>query len=127
MLPHLSNFIEDASDFCWANAKAAPAVLLFEMERGTVWWTDTECIDRIRRVNKQVNKIGFKPDSQKKLWYCKSYQTGMCFQTMDNAQEGRIHKHVCAFCIGQGRIIHHPEKNCAFSKRFTKNKQMASQ
>ena len=42
MLSYMADLMEDASDFCWANAKASHAVLLCEMERGTVWWTDTE-------------------------------------------------------------------------------------
>ena len=50
--------MEDALDFCWANAKAAHAVLLCEMERGAVCWTDTECIDRIRRAHAQKHSTG---------------------------------------------------------------------
>ena len=34
MLHYLGDLMEDATDFSWANAKAAHAVLLCEMERG---------------------------------------------------------------------------------------------
>ena len=73
MLCYMSDFMEDVSDFCWANDKAAHAVLLCEMERGTVWWTDTERIDRIKRAHAQKHSNGKQnwvrtSDSQKKPW-----------------------------------------------------------
>ena len=45
--------MEDVTDFVWQNAKAAHAVLLCETVRGTVCWTDTDHIDRIRRAHAQ--------------------------------------------------------------------------
>ena len=36
MLWYLNDLMEDATEFSWASAKAAHAVLLCEMERGTV-------------------------------------------------------------------------------------------
>ena len=53
MLWYMSDLMEDATDFSWASAKAAHAVLLCEMERGTVCWADTGHIDRIRRAHAQ--------------------------------------------------------------------------
>ena len=50
MLSYLNELMEDASDFAWGSAKAAHAVLLCEMERGTVTWHDTHRMDRIRRA-----------------------------------------------------------------------------
>ena len=47
MLQYLSELMEDATDFAWASAKAAHAVLLCEMERGSLDWTQTHRIDRI--------------------------------------------------------------------------------
>ena len=46
----MSELMEDATDFTWQGAKAAHAVLLCEIERGTVTWEDTHRIDRIRRI-----------------------------------------------------------------------------
>ena len=45
--------MEDANDFSWANAKASHAVLMCEMERGVVDWSDTTRIGRIRRAHAQ--------------------------------------------------------------------------
>ena len=66
MVAYLSDLMEDATDFSWQGAKAAHAVLLCEMERGTVTWEDQERIERIRRAHAQkhisgVNKIGGDP------------------------------------------------------------------
>ena len=34
--------MEDATDFTWQGAKAAHAVLMCEMERGSLQWEDTD-------------------------------------------------------------------------------------
>ena len=51
MVAYLSDLMEDATDFSWQGAKAAHAVLLCEMERGSVTWEDQDRIDRIRRAH----------------------------------------------------------------------------
>ena len=53
MISYLSDLMEDATDFSWQGAKAAHAVLLCEMERGSLHWEDSDCIDRIRRAHAQ--------------------------------------------------------------------------
>ena len=45
MLSYLSDLMEDMNGFSWSSAKAAHAVLLFEMERDSLNLND---IDRIR-------------------------------------------------------------------------------
>ena len=65
MLYYLCDLMEDTNDFSWASAKASHAVLLCELERGTVDWSNTSRIDRIRSSHAQrvipvvVGKIGF--------------------------------------------------------------------
>ena len=53
MLHYLGDLMEDATDFSWSSAKSAHAVLLCEMERGSVDWFNTDRIDRIRRAHAQ--------------------------------------------------------------------------
>ena len=53
MLTYLSDLMEDTTDFSWQGAKASHAVLLCEMERGAVTWSDTGRIDQIRRAHAQ--------------------------------------------------------------------------
>ena len=56
MLRYLGDIMEDTSDFSWVSAKASHAVLLCEMERGQVVWSDTSRIDRIRRAHAQKHQ-----------------------------------------------------------------------
>ena len=70
MLQYLADLMEDATDFSWASAKASHAVLLCEMERGSLKWSDTTRIDRIRRAHAQKLfqvKLGQKFRFQKAL------------------------------------------------------------
>ena len=53
MLQYLADLMEDASDFSWASAKASHAVLLCEMEQGSIKWSYPPRIDRIRRAHAQ--------------------------------------------------------------------------
>ena len=42
MLNYLSDLMEDANDFSWHGAKAAHAILMYDMESGgAVTWDDT--------------------------------------------------------------------------------------
>ena len=53
MLHYLGDLMEDATDFNWSSVKSAHAVLMCEMERGSVDWFDTTRIDRIRCTHAQ--------------------------------------------------------------------------
>ena len=133
MLWYMNDLMEDATDFSWASAKAAHAVLLCEMERGTVCWSDTNRIDRIRRAHAQKHSSGKqnwvkKDQDGKKPWYCKLYQTGQCQFHRDHEYAGKIQRHICSFCLSQGRISGHPEKECQNSKfKNSKNVSGAAQ
>ena len=63
MISYLGDLMEDATDLSWQGVKAAHAVLLCEMERGSLRWEDTERIDRVRRAHAQKHV----PSSKKKL------------------------------------------------------------
>ena len=127
MLHYLSDLMEDAGDFSWANAKASHAVLLCEMERGSVSWSDTSRIDRIRRAHAQKHNPPTKnwaknSEFSRKPWYCKLYQQGLCQHPKDHESNGKVHKHICSHCLNSGRFMSHPEKDCAFAKKSqTKN------
>ena len=123
--------MEDATDFSWASAKASHAVLLCEMERGSLKWSDTTRIDRIRRAHAQKH-TSFKSNwvknsDSKKPWFCKAFQTNVCRFQKDHEVNGKTHRHICSYCLSQGRIMSHPEKECAFSKKVPKNEQGAAQ
>ena len=132
MLTYLIDLMEDATDFLWVNAKAAHAVLLCEIKRGSVDWLNTQRIDRIRRAHAQKHNPAHKQtsgDTCKKLWYCKAFQSGSCHFTKDHGVSGKLHKHICAHCLSQGRFMGHSEKECnSWKKSFhSKNEKSAAQ
>ena len=53
IISYLSYLMEDATVFLWQGAKAAHAVLLCEMERGSLQWENGDRIDRICRAHAQ--------------------------------------------------------------------------
>ena len=101
MMWYLHDLMEDATDFTWSSTKAAHAVLLCEMERGTVSWSDTNRIDRIRRAHAQKHtqfgrqNWAKRIQTQKKPWVCKLYQVGQCQFAKDHEFAGKIQKHIC--------------------------------
>ena len=127
MLSYMSDLMEDVSDFGWQGAKAAHAVLCCEMERGTVKWSDSNRIDRIRRAHAQRHRNdntknwGKNSDTTRRPWFCKPFQTGNCTYDKDHDVNGRQNRHICAHCASQGRILTHPEKDCLFAKKQAKN------
>ena len=53
MVSYLGDLMEDPKDLSWQGAKAAHAVLLCKIERGSLKWEDGDRIDRIRRAHAQ--------------------------------------------------------------------------
>ena len=123
MLAYLGDIMEDATDFGWANAKASHAVMLCEMERGSLSWFDSERIDRLRRAHAQRHSApnkqnwGKGSDSSRRPWFCRQFQLGLCNHQKDHEVGGRVHKHLCSQCLSQGRFLSHPEKDCHFVKK----------
>ena len=131
MLHYLGDIMEDAADFSWQSAKASHAVLLCEMERGKLTWSDTSRIDRVRRAYAQKHQTSSKQswvtkNTEKKPWFCKFYQNGSCNFEKDHEFAGRMHRHICAYCLSQGKQLNHPEKECTLKKVGSKNGQMAA-
>ena len=130
MLRYLGDIMEDTSDFAWVSAKASHAVLLCEMERRQVVWSDTAMIDRIRRAHAQKHQNrqnwGFR-QQEKRPWFCKNFQTGSCSFNKDHEVGGKLHRHICAHCLSQGKHLNHSERDCHFSKKSgPKNDQGAA-
>ena len=132
MVSYLSDLMEDATDFTWQGAKAAHAVLLCEMERGSLQWEDSDRIDRVRRAHAQKH-ISNKPTwgkasdhSGRKPWFCKNFQNGSCTYSRDHESNGRLQRHICSFCLMGGRQLPHSEKDCTHKKHSSKNDQAAA-
>ena len=81
---------EDTNDFSWASTKASHVVLLCEMERGTVDWSNTSNIDRICRAHTQRHTSG----NKKTVFKTKTYI----------ANHGSV-RHIRWACASMGQIM----------------------
>ena len=82
-----------------------------------VSWSDMTRIDRICRAHAQKHQVSTrqnwgKTHELKKPWFCKNYQSGICYFAKDHDMGGKTHRHICAFCLSQGRISNHADKDC---------------
>ena len=126
MVFYMGDLMEDSTDFSWQGAKAAHAVLLCEMERGKVDWGDQDQIDWISRAYTQKHVVPSKQnwvkssETNRKPWFCKNFQFGICVFQKDHDSYGRLHRHICAYCLSMGKQLGHVGKDCT-------NKRNASQ
>ena len=126
MISYMSDLMEDATDFSWQGAKAAHAVMPCEMEHSVLSWEDSDCIDRIRNVHAQKHVVNSRSnwaktsDVTKKPWFCKSFQSGTCTHNKEHETNGKLHKHISTFCLGIGKQLGHPEKDCFHKKSLAK-------
>ena len=128
MVAYMADLMEDCTDFTWSGAKAAHAVLCCEFERGTVTWHDTAKIDRIRRAHAQKHVRQFERswsksnEAGRKPWFCKPFQMNACSHSKDHEVNGKVHRHICAHCLQQGKVLPHSEQNClVIKKQHSKN------
>ena len=128
MVAYLGDLMEDATDFSFFYRLFSHAVLMCDMERGSVRWEDTECLDPIRRAHAQkhipTNKQNW-ARGDKKPWFC-NFQTNVCAHKKDHEMNGRLHRHICAFCLANGRQLNHSEKNCMAKNNQAKNDTAAA-
>ena len=104
MVSYLSDLMEDATDFTWQGTKAAHAVLMCEIEGGSLQWKDTDRIDRIRRIHAQKHaparenwaRPSDRQPSGKKAWFCKNFQQ---VHTRDHEFNGKTQKPICDYCL----------------------------
>ena len=130
MIQYLSELMEDTTDFSWASAKAAHAVLLCEMERGSLDWEQTDKIHRIRRAHAQKYSGNFRQNWAKNEGI-DVYGTVNCIRqghvpiTRITKVGGKIFKHICAYCLAQGKQAAHPEKDCKSTNKNAAKKQIS--
>ena len=123
MVAYMGELMEDATDFLWQGAKAIHAMWLCEIELGKVTCEDQGCIDQIRRAYAQKH-IGPNKSSWTKLgeharkpWFYKNFQTGMHAFVKDHETNGKLHRHICPFCLSIGKQLQHAEKDCIHKKK----------
>ena len=76
MTSYLGDLMEDTTNFSWQGTKGAHAVILCEMESGTLSWEDTERIDWVCRAHAQKHVPSSKQNwvrGDKSLGFAKAF------------------------------------------------------
>ena len=109
MAKHLRELMEDASTYPWVNVRNYHGVMLGEMERDRLTWTNMERIQRLRYRYAQKHSV---PESSSNsiddVKPCPAYQTGTCNEATDH--DGL--RHVCASCFKKKKLHQHGEHEC---------------
>jgi len=106
MLTHLQELMEDATLFSWRSVRNYHGVLLTELERRRLRWTDCSKIQRLRSKYSQKQATC---DTTQDVVPCAGFNEGTCMRDGDH---GNV-SHVCSFCIKyRGKTFFHPETNC---------------
>ena len=112
MLNHLTNLLQSTLDFSFEIARGAHAVILQEIERGTLTWQDTEDIERTRSLytTKITSADSFKGSSDTKRVVCAHYNAGKCRQQNDHRKDNILFRHICTYCYRVAKKTYsHPE------------------
>ena len=121
MLDYLISIMGDSNDFFWSSAKASHAVLLCCMEQGEIKdFTETDKIDRVRRVHAQRHTSAIQDTINHALKHnnnrsmvCQYYNSRICSQQNSHEAKGVMYRHVCYFCFTKsGKSFQHTEANC---------------
>lgn len=116
MLNYLSKLLQESIDFSWSSSRGAHAVVLQEIERGTVTWKDTDELDNIRKLYTQKVNTVEQPRqyaSDLKKVVCSHYNAGKCIKSSDHQKDNILYRHICSHCFRVVRkAYNHPEPSC---------------
>ena len=132
MLNYLMNLLQDVIDMPWEVSRGIHAVVLQEMEKGAISWTDHSEIERIRRLYAHGQIVGQNPaftnntkatessHMDKKKIVCSYFNSGKCSRSGDHNTETVIYRHICSYCYTDiKRAFHHAESDCLRKKKAT--------
>ena len=116
ILNYLAKLLQESIDNSWEASRGAHAVVLQEMERGSVTWNNSEEIDGIRKLytQKVVSPSDVsKPVSDTKKVVCLHYNSGKCVKTGDHQKDSVVYRHICSYCFRNVRkAYNHSEQQC---------------
>ena len=117
MLDHLAKLLQSSLDVnSFESVRGSHAIILQEMERGTLNWHNTEEIEKMRVL--YTNRVSTTTDSHKynnesKRVVCSHYNSGKCKNTGDHQKDNITYRHICTYCYRTVRKTYtHPEVSC---------------
>ena len=129
MLDILQMLMQDATDFCWDNARNFYQMLGVDVEEGVWEWTDATAIQDMRLIHSRTNRTEKKDSKDAKktnggktttqnVRCCALYQRQACEQARDHPP----FTHACSYCAkATGMAYRHPEEDC-FRKTLDETK-----
>ena len=129
-LIHFVSMMQDSIELSFATAKRAHGLILQEMERGTVDWSQVEKIEKIRGRNTQriwQTASNSSPVDTEKTMLCKLYNKGTCRhdKQSEHVEKGVTYQHYCSNCYAvTGRRFEHPRSQCIRLKGDRKEPQV---
>ncbi len=121
MLRHLQELMQDAMDYSWETARSYHKLLLQQMEKDVLSWSDTDQIQEFRRIHAHRAPLATAAPEQEaatsgkagKTQYCAAFQKGLCQQPTDHGSTRGFVRHICAHCFKTTRsTFTHPESDC---------------
>ena len=114
MFQYLAKVIQSSLDTSFEHVRAAHAVVLQEMERGVIDWTNVDEIEKLRILytNKHSNNSDGN-SSESKRTICNNYNMSRCKASSDHSRDNITFRHICGYCYRSVRkAYNHPESSC---------------
>ena len=106
MLKHFVSLMQDCIEFSFPTVRHAHGMILQEMEKGNIDWTQTEKIEKkIRSYNTlrvwQSNGVRTQNESGDKVMLCKLYNKGTSRfdKQAEHSGRGVVYQHYCSNCF----------------------------
>ena len=103
--------MKDAASLPFTALKNAWACSMHDLEEGNLSWGDATQWALNRLSASQVSIINLRSTSQKNS--CHYFNESTCSHDTHHGW----YRHMCSFCLQQGRMSNHPESKCNFKKK----------
>ena len=118
MIHYIIKLLRESIDGSFDSSRGAHAIVLQELERGSIAWADTNKIDEIRALySRKVStsegpKRVYEGSSTKKV-VCSHYNKGKCTKATDHVTNSIMYRHVCIYCYKvTSKFFGHSEMEC---------------
>ena len=118
MIQYAIKLLRESIDGSYESSRGAHAIVLQELERGSVTWADTKKLDDIRTLYSR--KVATTDNSKRpdrspgyKKVVCSHFNKNKCIKNSDHVTNNILYRHVCAFCFkSTGKFYNHCESVC---------------
>ena len=118
MINYIIKLLRESIDGSFESSLGAHAIVLQELERGTLTWGDTQKLDELRLLysrkvsaNEHTKRTLHSPAVKKVV--CSHYNKGKCIKKSDHTVNDVMYRHVCLYCYkATSKFFAHSEQEC---------------